>query len=159
MVEQKIVETLKMIYEKLKGQEVKWVLTGSTNLALQGLKIEPKDIDVLTDKDDALKINKLLKEYETEPVKLRKSNTFQSYFGKFKIKGLNVEVMGNLRVKTGGKWTPSRGLRHQTTINFEGMCLPVLSLKEELKSCKKLGRKKDSIRIQKIKEALKRLGK
>jgi len=67
--------------------------------------------------------------------------------------------MGNLRVKTGGKWTPSRGLGNQTTFNFEGMCLPVLSLKEELKSYETLGRKKDSIRIQKIKEALKRLGK
>ena len=158
MLEQKTVETLKMIYEKLKGEEVKWVLTGSTNLALQGLKIKPKDIDILTDKEDAFKINKLLKEYETEPVKLRKSNIFQSYFGKFKIKELNVEVMGNLRVKTGGKWTPSRGLEHRTTINFEGMYLPVLSLNEELKSYEKLGRKKDSIRIRKIKEALKRLG-
>jgi len=155
MVEQNIVETLKMIYEKLKGQEVKWVLTGSTNLALQGLKVKPKDIDILTDKEDSLKINELLKEYETEPVKLRKSNMFQSYLGKFKIKELNVEVMGNLRVKTRGKWTPSRGLGHQTTINFEGMRLPVLSLKEELKSYEKLGREKDFIRIQKIKEALK----
>jgi len=63
MVEQKTVETLKVIYEKLKRQEVKWVLTGSTNLALQGLKIKPKDIDILTDKEDAFKINKLLKEY------------------------------------------------------------------------------------------------
>lgn len=60
MINQKIIEALKIINQKLKNRRIKWVLVGSVSLALQGVKISPKDIDILTNKKDVFKINKLL---------------------------------------------------------------------------------------------------
>lgn len=151
----KNIEALRIIYQKLKDQKIKWILVGSTSLALQGVRIRPKDIDILTEKAGAFKINRLLKEYETEPVELKESEMFQSYFGKFQIKEVTVEVMGNLKIKIGDKWTPSEELIPQRTLEINDMYLPVFSLETELKLYERLGRKKDSVRIQKIKETLK----
>lgn len=157
----KIIEALKVIYRKLKDKKVKWVLVGSLSLALQGVDIEPKDIDILTDKEGAFKINKLFKECEVKPVKFGRfkiggRELFKSYLGEFKIKGVKVEVMGNLKEKWGREWKSlHKRLISPKIIEFEGMKLPVSSLEEQLKSYSRLGRKKDSIRVQKIKEALK----
>ena len=71
MLSKKVISALKIIYKKLKKEKINWVLVGSINLALQGIKIRTKDIDILTDKKGAFKINKLFKEYEVEPVKLK----------------------------------------------------------------------------------------
>jgi hypothetical protein len=143
-VNQKIKEAIKLIYNRLKDKKIKWVLVGSMSLALQGVKIKPKDIDILTDKEGAFRVNKLFKNYEVKPVefgrlKIGRRELFESYLGKFKIKGVKVEIMGNLKEK------------------LEGMELPVSSLKEQLKSYSRLGRKKDAIRVKKIKAALKNM--
>ncbi|MFH1774728.1 MAG: hypothetical protein ABH874_07215 [Methanobacteriota archaeon] len=160
MINQKIIKALKIINQKLKDQKIKWVLVGSTSLALQGVKIKPKDIDILTNREGAYEVNKLLKEYEIKPIKFGKSNVFQSYLGEFRVNKIKVEVMGNLKEKIGGKWESlSPRLKSPKIIKIEGMNLPVSPLKEQLKSYKFRGRKKDSIRVQRIKEALKRRAK
>jgi len=160
MVEQKIIKVLKIIYQKLKNQKIKWVLVGSTSLALQGVKIKPKDIDILTNKEGALKINELFKEYEVKPVKFGRlkiggRELFESYLGKFKIKGVKVEIMGNLKEKLGRKWIYlHKRLKSPKIVKIEGMKIPVSPLEEQLKSYSRLGRKKDAFRVKQIKKAL-----
>jgi hypothetical protein len=159
MLNKKVISALKIIYERLKKGKINWVLVGSVNLALQGIKIRTKDIDILTDTKGAFKANKLLKEYEVEPVKLEwwklKNRKILSYFGKLKIKGIKVEIFAN---KEGGKKQKflKRELLFRKFIKFKGMKLPVAPLEEELKVYRQLGREKDLIRIKKIKEALKK---
>ncbi|MDI6655315.1 MAG: DUF6036 family nucleotidyltransferase, partial [Candidatus Hydrothermarchaeota archaeon] len=102
MINQKIIKALKIINQKLKDQKIKWVLVGSASLALQRVKIKPKDIDILTNREGAYEINKLLKEYEIKPIKFGKSSVFQSYLGEFRVNNIKVEVMGNLKEKIEG---------------------------------------------------------
>ena len=78
--EREIVEALKVITRRLRDAKIKWVLVGSTSLALQGVDVSPKDIDILTDKDGAFEINKLLKEYEVKSVQFKTSDLFESFF-------------------------------------------------------------------------------
>jgi hypothetical protein len=145
MINKKLLATLKIIDKKLRRKKVKWVLIGSVSLALQGIKIKAKDIDILTNKKGAFKINKLLKEYEVKPVKISRSKIFGTeYFGKFKIKDVKVEVMGKLKKK----------LPSQKIIKISKMNLPVSSLKEELKAYKSLKRRKDINKIEKIMQVL-----
>lgn len=48
MIKHEIIETLKIVYEKLKGSNATWILSGSTSLFLQGVDIDIKnDIDIL----------------------------------------------------------------------------------------------------------------
>jgi predicted nucleotidyltransferase len=140
MINKKFLTALKIISKKLRRKKVKWVLIGSASLALQGIKIKAKDIDILTDKSGAFKINELLKEYEVRPVKIFGTECL----GKFKIKGVKVEVMGKLK-----KRLPS-----QKIIKIGEMKLPVSSLKEELKAYDSLKRRKDINKIKKIMQVL-----
>jgi hypothetical protein len=159
MLKPEIFKVLKIINQKLKGKKIKWVLVGSTSLALQGVKIRPKDIDILTDKKGAFKINKLLKEYEVEPVKLKwwklKNQKILEYFGKFKIEGMNVEILANRKLGKKQKFL-KRKFVFRKFIKFNRMKLPVAPIEEEVKVYSQLGREKDLIRIKKIKEVLER---
>jgi len=147
MISNKLLIALKTIHEKLKDEKINWVLIGSTNLALQGIKIKPKDIDILTDKKGAFEINKLLKEYEVKPVRFSNSKLFgPQYFGEFKIRGIKVEVMGKLKKKK----------LVTKIVKIDGMSLPVVSLEEEFKAYEALGREKDFNKIKKIKNFFKK---
>lgn len=156
MINQKIIEALRIIDQKLKDQKIKWVLVGSTSLALQGVKIKPKDIDILADKEGAFKLNELLKEYEIKPIKFSSSELFESYLGELKINEIKVEVMGNLKERIDNKWCSLSKRLIPKIIKIGELKIPVSSLEEQLAAYEKFGRKKDSIKIQKIKETLKR---
>jgi len=162
MLNLKIIKVLKIIKQKLKEKKIRWVLAGSVSLALQGVKIKPRDIDIISDKEGAFRFNELFKKYEVKPVKfgclkIGGKELFESYLGKFKIKGVKVEVMGNLKEKLGRKWVYlHKRLKSPKIVEFQGMSLPVSPLKEQLKSYSNLKRKKDSIRVKKIKEVVKR---
>jgi hypothetical protein len=120
------------------------------------VKIRPKDIDILIDKKDISKVGELFKKYEVKPIKFSRSEFFESYIGEFGIGGVKVEVMANLKEKIGERWASFSGrLINPRIIEIGRMKIPVSPLKEQLKSYSQLGRKKDSIRVQKIKEALK----
>jgi hypothetical protein len=156
MVPKRIQKALEIIYSKLKDKKIKWILAGSLSLALQGVKIRPKDIDIITDKKGALLMNKLLKEYEVKPVKFQRSELFESYFGKFKIDEVKIEIMGNLKEKRGKRWVSfSKRLKSPDFVKIGEIKLPVSPLIDQLKSYEKSGRKKDLIKAKKIKEVLK----
>jgi hypothetical protein len=142
MISKKFLFALKTIHEKLKDKKLDWALMGSTNLALQGIKIKPKDVDILTDKKGAFEINKLLKEYEVKPVRFSHFKLFgPEYFGEFKIGDIRVEVIGRMKKK--------RFLNK--IVKIDGMSLPLVPLEEELKAYEALRREKDFSKIKKIK--------
>ena len=157
MIDSKIVKVLKLIESKLRGSGVRWVLAGSVSLALQGVNVSPNDIDILTDKEGAFEINRIFKDYEVKPVRFRRSRFFQSYFGEFEIEGVKVEVMGDLKELVKGEWRSlSWRLSTSRIIEVEGIKLPVSPLEDQLKSYQGLRRKKNSSKIQRIREALAR---
>jgi len=96
-----------------------------------------------------------LKEYEVGPVRFKRSKLFRSYLGEFEIKGVKVEVMGDLEAKMGGKWVRVEVIPHES-VEVEGVEIPVPSLREQLKAYEMLGREKDKEKMQKIREVLKK---
>ena len=56
MVNKKTKDVLKKIVKRLKNKNISWVVAGGTNLALHGMKVKPKDIDLFTTKEGAFKI-------------------------------------------------------------------------------------------------------
>jgi len=123
-------------------------------LALQGVEVTPRDIDFVTDKQGAFKIRELLKDYEIKKVELTKTEKFSSYLGKFRIEGLEVEVIGDFQAKTSkGKWTESFKPKRKITLPLEEMKIPASPLDVELKAYEILGRAE---RVQKIRETLER---
>jgi len=151
----KIIEALQAVVQKLKSTDIKWALAGSLSLALQGVKVDPGDIDILTDREGAYRIAGLLKKHEKQPVRLRSDKWSRSHFGEFEIKGVKIEVMGDLEEKTGDKWTSLSGrLVSPKSIKIDRMKVPVSSLEEQLKSYRLSGRRQDKIRLPKIQKAV-----
>lgn len=152
----RILEALQVLVNRLKGTPIKWVLAGSASLALQGVKVEPGDIDILTDRDGAYGIADLLKTHETKPMKFRSGKWSRSYFGEFEIRGVKIEVMGDLEERIGSIWVSlSDRLVSPKLVQIDSIDIPVSSLEAQLKSYRLSKRKQDKIRSQKIQESLK----
>ncbi len=135
MLNPTFVEVLKLISENIPSN-IKWAVDGSTSLALQGIDVTPRDIDILTDHEGAIGIQESLKKYNVVPISHSSNEKYDSYFGTFKVKGIRVEVMGDLRVLRSGKWGI---LQNPSTVdiantNLEGISIPVVSVKSQTES-------------------------
>lgn len=83
-----------------------YAVRGTSSLILQKIDMNVDDIDILSDKKTALAANDLLKEYLLEKVDYKISDQFKSYFGKFTINGILVEIMGEWQIKdNSGSWS------------------------------------------------------
>jgi len=154
MIDHRFVKVLRIIVSRLENKGINWVLGGSLNLALQGVEVTPRDIDLVTDKKGAFKIGELLKDYEIKKVGLTKSEKISSYLGKFCIEDLEVELIGNFRAKTSkGEWAKSFKPKHKVILKMEDMKIPASPLEVELKAYEILGRVE---RVQNIRETLER---
>ncbi len=156
-MDQALLRALDTISGRLRGKGVRWALIGSTSLALQGVDLEPEDIDILTDRVGAFRMGLLLKEFETKPISFGELDIFRSYFGKYEIHGVRVEVMGDLEICTDGEWVDiSHRLESPGMVTARGMEIPVSPLEEQLEAYETIGRKKDQAKIEKIKQVLDR---
>lgn len=154
MLNQQIMKALRIIHDTLKDTRINWTLGGSTNLLLHGVDVAPRDIDIVTDKQGAISIGELFKNYEIKKVRYVETEKIASYLGKFKIEEVEVEVIGEPRIKTtNGEWTEPFVPKRRQIRNLEGMRIPLILLRNALKTYERLGRKD---KVQKIQQALRR---
>lgn len=119
-----------------------WALTGSASLAIQGVPVEPNDIDVQTSADGAYAIERQFPDHVIDPVSVLESEHIRSHFGRLELMAVTVEIMGDLQKRgEDGEWEPP--VRVETRRQFEsfrGYEVPVLSLEYEAKAYAQLGR-------------------
>lgn len=141
-MERRFLDGLREIHKRLKTSRVSWAVVGSTGLALRGVPLDPRDIDLMTDREGAYELERALSEFVTEKVFLRNSERLRSHFGRLDINGVDVEIMGDLRILLpDGTWEKLVDMdQSKQTVMFEGMSLPVLSLECEYAASLKLGR-------------------
>jgi hypothetical protein len=133
---------LRSIAERLRGADVVWSLTGSTSFWLQGVPVEPHDIDLQTDMDGAYRIQQRLWEFVVCPVRFSTAATIRSHLGTFSMDGIAVEVMGAIQKRLpDGTWEdPVDPRAHRRFIQLDELWLPVLSLTYEAAAYRTLGR-------------------
>jgi hypothetical protein len=145
---------LKLVCKDLETSNVRWVLAGSLSLALQGVKVEPNDIDLLTDRRGAFRINAILKKYEKKEVTYSETEKVSSFLGIFEIQGVKVEVMGAYRERQGTRWVSlSKRLENPRIIGIDGVRIPVSPMEDQLASYRRSKRPKD---VEKVEEISKR---
>ncbi len=144
MLDRGKIQALRRVYERLRETQILWAVTGSLNFALQGLNVEPNDIDLQTDAAGVYEIERRLAEYSVRKVVFSTSNSkrLRSHYGALEIDGVQVEIMGDLeKLLDDGTWEAPPALnRHRIWLEVEGMRLPVLSLEYEEQAYRKLGR-------------------
>ena len=79
-----------------------WALVGSCASVLQGLPdYEPPDIDLATTAEGAYLMQDCISSHGStlRPVKYSESGPYASHFGIFEVRGVKVEVMGDLVIR------------------------------------------------------------
>ncbi len=118
-----------------------YAIRGTASLYLQGIEMNVDDIDVLCDKEVALAFNDIFKEYLVDPVSYKESLKFKSYFGRFLIAGVGVEVMGEWQIKdTKDNWSNVFRGEEKKEIKLQNCTLFVTPVETELVMFAKMGR-------------------
>ncbi|MDD5625747.1 MAG: hypothetical protein PHG83_01105 [Patescibacteria group bacterium] len=142
----KIDKVLKIISEKLKS--VDYAFIGSVNLYIQGLKIQPGDIDISTTPEIIKEIDEILKEYRTKEIYFDKSEGRNSFRSFYQIDGMEIEILGNVNNIS----RKPDSLKDKIYIEFNKIKLPCMSLNDELNVYEKIGRKEKVEMIKKFLE-------
>ncbi|QKY20759.1 hypothetical protein B4589_010365 [Halolamina sp. CBA1230] len=126
---------------RLDGDEP-WALTGSASFALQGVPVEPNDIDVQTTEAGADAIESAFADRVVEPVSLSAAEGITSHFGALELAGVRVEIMGAVQKRRpDGAWEPPVDVtEHRRFVDLDGRSVPVLSLQYEAAAYERLGR-------------------
>ena len=133
---------LRRIYTRLMPHDITWALTGSMAFALQGIPVDPADIDIQTDEPGAYKIEALLSQYVTQPVRFSATERIRSHFGVLSMNDVKVEIMGDMQKRNDdGTWEDPPNLAHwRRFVDADAMHMPVLALEYEYTAYLKLGR-------------------
>lgn len=134
-------KTVLMLADILK--ETQYAFRGTTSLVLQKIDMNVDDVDILCNRETALTCNDLLKEYLVEKVKYKESDKFKSYYGKFKVNNIQVEIMGEWQIlDTKNRWSKpfdaTKNQRTYATINNKKVF--VTTIDTELKMFAFMGR-------------------
>ena len=153
MLNPNYLNVLRKIYARLINTDINWVVTGSLSFALQGIALEPHDIDLQTAEAGAYAIERCFSEFVVRKVVFSSSEKMRSHFGALSIDGIQVEIMGDIskRLKDGSWEEPVNLERYKRLIMVEDMHIPVLSLEYEYHAYLKLGRIQ---KVQMLKQAL-----
>jgi len=122
-------------------RDFQYAFRGTASLVLQGMQMNVADIDIVGNEEAALACNDLLAKYLVEEVTFKESAKFKSYFGKFEVEGIPVEVMGEWQIKdTKGRWNEPFDASARKLISLNGDKVYVTSIEEELAVFAKMGR-------------------
>ncbi|MBU1255431.1 MAG: hypothetical protein ABII95_02870 [Patescibacteria group bacterium] len=141
---EKIEKALRIVVGKLNG--LNYALIGSVGLYIQGIDLQSRDIDILTNSDEINKIVEILKEYQTKEMYFDKSEGRNSYRVFFEIDGIEIEVLDNVDNICRSK----DSLDKKIFINYKDVKIPCIPLEEELKVYEKMGRE-DKVKLIKEK--------
>jgi hypothetical protein len=127
--------------EGLADADVDLALTGSASFALQGVPVEPDDVDVQTTEAGAYAIEAAFTERVVDPVEFTEAEEIRSHFGVLELEGVRVEVMGDVQRQRADGWSePTNVVANRESVTLEGRRIPVLSLAYEARAYAELGR-------------------
>ncbi len=127
------------IARRLDAAGVPYAVVGGTSLALHGLPLRVKDIDIETDVPGAHRFAEVYAAQVVEPVAFKESRRYRSHFGRFDFGGVQVEVMGRLQHREGDAWAPTEAIQAEA-ITLHGVPVRASWLEEEMLSYIRRGR-------------------
>lgn len=153
MLEKKFIDAIEIVYEKLKKERIEWVLVASTNLALQGMDVRPRDLDILVKLVNLEKIRALFLEYKPSQITKMGSATGEAWEVKANVCGVEVHFFGE---NSSGVYA-SKIIGHEFTyLKIKRIKVPCFSLSTESQAYEATNRKE---KADKIKEFVRNNGK
>lgn len=140
----KILEIVKSIAQKL--EVISYVLIGSVNLYLQGIKVNVRDVDILTTPEGIRKIDTILAEYRTKEIYFDETEGRNSWRSFYEIEGIEIEVLGNVT----NAYRNPESVHRKVLVEIDGVELPCLVLAEEIEAYKLMGRPEKAKMIDEV---------
>lgn len=122
-------EAIKEVAGKLNEAGISYRIVGGMAARLHGVALPVKDIDLEMGVEEAYRFQEIFDEYTVDAVAFRESETYRSHFGRFNMKGVIVEVMGDLHRREGDRWVPTFTTTGQQ-LDVEGVPVQVSCLEE-----------------------------
>lgn len=115
--------------EPRSGSKPRWALGGSLALALHGLPVGCRDIDLLTTAADAVRLTEL-PGTKIEPVRFRTRPRLRGHIGRIRVHEVEVEILGDVENELAdGSWSAPPPLGDELEhIDFEGHSCPIFAL-------------------------------
>ncbi len=137
MLPTQVRRALSTILERLRDSSIEWRIGGSVALALQGLDISPRDVDLFLPSGDAARLMaETLGEFVESPPQWRTSEPFASYYGHCRIEGVEIDLIGELVIETpqGSVELGADSLlwRRKSSLLFQGWKVPSIPLEIQL---------------------------
>ena len=123
-------DVLKHIVSKLQAEGIDYHIVGGTSVALQGVRVKVKDIDVEMDKESAFQFQSIFIDNVKEPVRYCQDERYCSYLGNFDFNGVNVEIIGDIKRNEHGCWTDT-SVKTSRLVKLDGISLRVSWIEEE----------------------------
>jgi len=135
--------------ERISGENIDWWLAGSAALAIRGVDLVPRDLDIITDESGARQLGLVLSDWLVEPVQ-ESHGWIARWFGRAFAQA-RIEWVGDVE-----KWVDDRGPSDfgpaaragLQTVRWNGYKINVPPLEIQLAVCERRGLKDRAKRVQ-----------
>lgn len=127
------------IAQALNAAGVRFIVSGGAAMALHGIPIAVRDVDLITDRAGVYRFQELFSAQATQPVRYLESATYRSHFGRFDFDSVRVEVMAELEWREGERWLPITAAT-EMQVEVEGVFVSVAWAEEEFLAYIRRGR-------------------
>ena len=135
--------------ERISGENIDWWLAGSAALAIRGVDLVPRDLDIITDESGARQLGLVLSDWLVEPVQ-ESHGWIARWFGRA-FADARIEWVGDVE-----KWVDDRGpsdfgpmaRSRLQTVRWSGYTIRVPPLEIQLAVCERRGLKDRAKRVQ-----------
>lgn len=129
MISKEFEKVIKIINERFRKNKIQWALIGSTNMAIQGIKVIPRDLDIVVHLSDLKKIKSIFSEYNpSEIMELKPFTKEQVWEVKVIIENIEVQVLGE---RTTGEYVRRLLPNQLVKIKLDGADIPCFTLEAE----------------------------
>jgi len=156
MITQQFNEAIKIIHTRMSSKDLHYAFIGSTNCALQGMEVSPRDLDLVVRLDDLRQIPQLFKDYSPSTIeellpdpkdtawtaKLANHPAFNVHAN---VQGVEMQVLGE---KDNGDYVSKLIANRIVYVPFNGLKLPCFTLKAEAEAYEETYRPKKAERIR-----------
>jgi hypothetical protein len=140
MDKQKVAKILKIICQSIEKEDFAWRLDGSTNILVNGVDVEPKDIDIRTWEEGIKIFRRCLKKYIEQDF----------YNEKKKAESLILNILDEeVEINYYTNWNDDKNFKLKT-LKWEGLTLKCISLTDLERMYRNIGRIEAADKLKKF---------
>jgi S-adenosylmethionine-dependent methyltransferase len=121
---------LRGIAAALNAAVIPYSVVGGACVALHGVPVHVKDIDIQTTAEGAQRCAEIFAANTVTPVTFSDNGAYRSHFGRFSFDGIEVEVMGDQERWQDGRWQDTMAAT-QAIVDMDGVPVSASWLEEE----------------------------